>query len=354
LSLVAAVSGGVDSAIATARLKSLGHRVTAVHLLLRPEADEQSSATITARGVAEALGAPFEVWDMRPTFQTCVLQYFQNEYAAGRTPNPCLRCNRTVKFGALLDQALERGFDGVATGHYARVIRLDGDDRVELRRAVDASKDQSYVLSVLTQEQLGRAWFPLGDSTKPQVRAEAASLGLPVAQGAESMDLCFIPDGDTGAWLRERLGPRPGEIVDETGALLGRHDGTYRYTVGQRKGLNIRVPAAGGEPRFVTRVDATSGRVVAGPREHLAVSAMRCGPAVWTSGTTPDKPLAVRVQVRAHGDEHDAVVTPLPGGEVEVALPQPIVGVAPGQTAAFYDGIRVVGSAVINDTVRAH
>jgi tRNA-specific 2-thiouridylase len=278
-----------------------------------------------------------------------VLAYFSAEYEAGLTPNPCLQCNRTIKFGALLDRALRQGYDGVATGHYARLKRRPHG--VELYRAVDAGKDQSYVLSVLTQAQLSRAWFPLGVSTKPEVRAQATSLGLPVANTAESMDLCFIPDGDTAGWLSARLGARPGEIVDESGAVLGRHGGTYRYTVGQRKGLDIRVPAADGSPRFVLGVDAPAARLVVGPRRRLEVTELRCRDAVWTSGTTPAGPIDVRVQVRAHGDEHEAAAMPAPGNDVTVTLPQPITGVAPGQTAAFYDRDQVVGSARIVSAV---
>ena len=346
--LVAAVSGGVDSAVTAARLVADGHDVTAVHLVLHDAAGGATSASVeAARGVASALGLPFEVWDMREQFSRLVLDDFAGVYAAGLTPNPCLRCNKTIKFGALLDRALASGFDGVATGHYARLVR--GDGGVELRRAVDLAKDQSYVLSILTSQQLGRAWFPLGVSMKADVQAEAARLGLPVAD-SESMDLCFIPDGDVGSWLRGRLGNRPGDIVDETGAVLGRHDGTYGFTVGQRKGLNVRVPAVDGHPRFVLGVDAGARHVIVGPRERLAVDVLACQDAVWTSGVVPDGPLAVQTQVRAHGDEHDAIVEARPGGEVEVRLLSPIVGVAPGQTAAFYDGDRVVGSATIRAT----
>ena len=361
--LVAAVSGGVDSAVTTARLVDAGHDVTAVHLTLR---DGAEGAASDARRVADAIGVPFEVWDLRDDFQRLVLDDFTGQYAAGATPNPCLTCNKTIKFGALLDRALARGFDGVATGHYARIVRepmgsdrliQTGDDRTVgtvptvLARAVDAAKDQSYVLGVLSQWQLSHVWLPLGGSTKEEVRAEAARRGLPVAENPESMDLCFIPDGDTASWLRARLGPRPGTVVDEGGQVLGTHDGTYQFTVGQRKGLNLTRPAADGEPRYVSGIDAAAGHVVVGPRARLAVAGLVCGPAVWTAGVAPSGPVSARVQVRAHGSEHDAVVTPCDDGTVEVTLPSPIIGVAPGQTAVFYDGDRVLGSAVILRTV---
>ena len=341
--LVAAVSGGVDSAVTAARLLSDGHDVTAVHLVLR---DGAKAAAEDARRVADALSVPFELWDLRGEFEALVLSNFAGEYAAGRTPNPCLVCNRTIKFGAMLDRALAAGFDGLATGHYARLTRSD-DGTTALLRATAADKDQSYVLSVLTQAQLRRVWLPLGGSTKDEVRAEAAARGLPVASKSESMDLCFIPDGDTAGWLRARLGERPGAIVDESGTVLGSHDGAYRFTIGQRKGMNLKVPAGDGEPRFVVGLDAEHGRVIVGPRTHLAVDRLVCGPATWTSGSTPAEPLEVSVQVRAHATPQPGTVTALPDGTAEVALHTPITGVAPGQTAVFYDDENVVGSARI-------
>jgi len=346
--LVAAVSGGVDSAVTAARLQADGHDVTAVHLVLR---DGAEAAAQDARRVADALGVPFELWDLRGEFEALVLSNFAGEYAAGRTPNPCLVCNRTIKFGAMLERALAAGFDGLATGHYARLTR--NDDGTALLRATAAAKDQSYVLSVLTQAQLRRVWLPLGGSTKDEVRAEAAARGLPVASKSESMDLCFIPDGDTTGWLEDRLGERHGDIVDEAGTVLGSHDGTYRFTIGQRKGMNLKIPASDGEPRFVVGLDAEHDRVIVGPRARLAVSRLVCGPATWTSGATPAGPLGLLVQVRAHATPQPGTVTPLPDGTAEVALRTTITGVAPGQTAAFYDDENVVGSARIlaTDTV---
>jgi len=345
--LVAAVSGGVDSAVTAARLRDDGHDVTAVHLMLR---DGAEAAAQDARRVAEALGVPFELWDLRDDFARLVLGSFTGEYASGRTPNPCLVCNRTIKFGALLDRAMASGFDGVATGHYAQVARTD--DAASLMRAADTAKDQSYVLSVLTQAQLRHIWLPLGGSTKDEVRADASARGLPVAAKSESMDLCFIPDGDTAGWLGARLGDHPGDIVDETGTVLGRHHGTYRFTVGQRKGLNLERPAPDGEPRFVLNLDAAQGHVVVGPKTRLAVTQLICGPATWASGTAPTEPLDALVQVRAHSGTHECTVSPMADGTVRVALPTPIIGVAPGQTAAFYDGSTVLGSATIGRTVQ--
>jgi len=339
--LVAALSGGVDSAVATARLLADGHDMSAVHLLLQ-DADGVSTAD-SARAVARALGIPFDVWDLRAEFEAEVLADFAGEYAAGRTPNPCLRCNRAIKFGALLDRALAAGFDGLATGHYARLSRRGAT--VELHRAIDRAKDQSYVLGVLSARALAHAWFPLGGSTKPDVRAEAARLGLPVPPG-ESMDLCFVPDGDVAAWLGARLGERPGEIVDEAGIVLGRHAGTYRFTVGQRKALGLSTPAADGRPRHVLGVDATTRTVRVGPRVALRVDTLSCGAPTWCAGAPASGGFRAGVQVRAHAPEVAGIVH-VHEGRVTVELDEPVYGVAPGQTAVFYDDTRVVGSAMI-------
>jgi len=346
--IISALSGGVDSAVATARMLDDGHDVMAVHLVLH----KADTAVSEARSVAKYLGVPFEVWDLSDVFQRQVLECFVGEYATGRTPNPCVMCNRTIKFGELLRRASELGFDGLVTGHYARVIRLD-DGAVELQRAVHVAKDQSYVLSVLTQDCLRRVWLPLGASAKSEVREEAVARGLPVAEKSESMDLCFVPDGDTGGWLAQWLGTQSGEIVDEAGDVLGRHDGIYRYTIGQRRGLNLRQPADDGQPRFVVGLDGETGQVVVGPRAHLEVWGLLGDDAVWTCGVAPDAPFEAVVQVRAHSEEHAAeVVAVCDGRGVEVRLHSPIIGVAPGQTVALYDGTRVVGSARIARTIR--
>ncbi len=272
LAVVAAMSGGVDSAVAAARAVEAGHAVTGVHLALsRNPASYRSGArgccTIEdandARRAADVLGIPFYVWDLSERFHEDVVEDFMDTYAAGRTPNPCLRCNEKIKFTAVLDRALGLGFDAVATGHYAR-LRDAPDGGVELHRAVDDGKDQSYVLGVLDQRQLAHSLFPLGDTPKPEVRAEAARRGLLVADKPDSHDICFIADGDNAGWLREKLGDRApnhgGDIVDDaTGEVLGQHEGTYAYTVGQRKGLRIGRPAPDGRPRFVLDIEPVSG-----------------------------------------------------------------------------------------------
>jgi tRNA-specific 2-thiouridylase len=298
-----------------------------------------------ARRAADVLGIPFYVWDMAEQFHADVVDDFVAEYAAGRTPNPCLRCNEKIKFAAVLDRAVALGFDAVVTGHHARL----GADGL-LRRSVDLAKDQSYVLAVLTRAQLGRAMFPLGDSTKAQVRAEAAERGLAVADKPDSHDICFIADGDTRGFLRERLGERPGDIVDgRTGAVLGRHEGAYAYTVGQRKGLDLRVPAADGRPRYVLSITPVTNTVTVGPREDLAVSTVHADRPVWIADV-PAGPIECDVQMRAHGEVVPAVVTASAGG-LTAELRAPARGVAAGQAIVAYRpdpaGDIVIGSATI-------
>ncbi|MGY0389791.1 tRNA 2-thiouridine(34) synthase MnmA [Nocardioides sp. WG-D5] len=366
--VVAAMSGGVDSAVAAARAKEAGHDVTGVHLALsRNPASYRSGArgccTIEdandARRAADVIGIPFYVWDLSDRFHEDVVEDFMSEYAEGRTPNPCLRCNEKIKFAAVLDRALALGFDAVATGHYA-TLREDADGLVELHRAVDGGKDQSYVLGVLDQDQLRHSLFPLGDTPKPLVREEAARRGLLVADKPDSHDICFVADGDNAGWLREKLGDRApnesGPIVDEAGEVLGEHQGTYAYTIGQRKGLRLGKPAPDGKPRFVLDIEPVSGTVTVGPREHLAVDGLSGIRPRW-AGRAPEGVLEGTVQLRAHGDEHRARVTVVPTGsttdaEVEIELLDPAYGIAPGQAAVIYDGTRVVGSATISTTRR--
>jgi tRNA-specific 2-thiouridylase len=289
------------------------------------------------------------VWDLSDRFHADVVEDFTAEYAAGRTPNPCLRCNEKIKFAAVLDRALALGFDVVVTGHYARVVQ-EADGTVSLHRATDAAKDQSYVLGVLTQAQLAHALFPLGDSAKPAVRAEAAGRGLQVAAKPDSHDICFIADGDTAGWLAEKLPEgvnRGGAIVEAgSGEVLGRHDGSWRYTVGQRRGLRIGRPADDGRPRYVLDIEPVSGTVTVGSRDELAVTHLGCVRPLWC-GPAPSGPTECTVQVRAHGAEHRAVLVPTPDG-FDVDLHEPASGVAPGQACVAYTGSRVIGSGTID------
>jgi tRNA-specific 2-thiouridylase len=355
------MSGGVDSAVAAARAVDAGHDVTGVHLALsRNPRSYRSGArgccsledSHDARRAADTLAIPFYVWDMSEEFADAVVDDFVAEYAAGRTPNPCLRCNESIKFAALLDRALALGFDGVVTGHYAQLVERSGIDNpsFELHRAVDADKDQSYVLGVLTQEQLRHSVFPLGGSRKEDVRLEATERGLAVARKPDSHDICFIADGDNAGWLADRLGARPGSIVDESGAVLREHEGAYAFTIGQRRGLRLGIPADDGQPRYVLDIEPVSGTVTVGPKEHLEVDALDCIKPLWAAAA-PDGPLECTVQLRAHGAEHRARVE-AGDSAVRVRLIDPASGIAPGQACVIYDGTRVVGSATIERTRR--
>ncbi len=353
MKVVAAMSGGVDSAVAAARAVEAGHDVTGIHLALSRNPESYRSGargccTIEdandARRAADVIGIPFYVWDLSDRFHETVVEDFMAEYAAGRTPNPCLRCNEKIKFSAVLDRALALGFDAVATGHYARLdSRADGV--IEMHRAVDHAKDQSYVLGVLTQQQLAHSLFPLGDTTKPEIRLEAERRGLAVARKPDSHDICFISDGDTAGWLRERLDAGPGPIVDASGEVLGTHEGSFGFTIGQRKGLRIGRPTADGRPRYVLDIEPVSNTVTVGPREDLAVDLLTASRPLWCD-KAPDAMLSCTVQLRAHGEELPAVARVVDGG-IDVELLEPAYGVAPGQAVVIYDGTRVVGSATI-------
>ena len=362
--LVAAMSGGVDSAVAAARLLDAGHDVVGVHLALSTSAatlreSARGCCTIEdagdARRVADKLGIPFYVWDLADDFRRDVVEDFVAEYAAGRTPNPCLRCNERIKFAALADKALALGFDGVATGHYARIVEPEDPEnttgRRELHRAVDAAKDQSYVLGVMDSRQLAAAHFPLGDTTKPQIRQEAAARGFAVAKKPDSYDICFIPDGDTRGWLADRLGERPGQIVDVAGEVVGEHRGAYGYTVGQRKGLALRRPAADGRPRYAVETDVAANRVVVGPEDLLGIDVIHAENARWC-GPAPEGVVTVGAQVRAHGRELLASARATADGGLIVRLERRERGVAAGQSVVLYEGTRVVGSATITRTTR--
>lgn len=336
------MSGGVDSAVAAARLVDAGHEVTGVHLALaekRYAGGGRGCCTLEdvhdARRAADVLGIPFYVWDFAQEFQETVLDDFLAEYQAGRTPNPCVSCNQHIKFAAVLDRAQALGFDAVGTGHYAQL--RDG----ELRRAIDPDKDQSYVLAVLDAEQLAASLFPLGDSLKTQVRAEAAERGLLVAEKPDSHDICFIPDGDTRAFLRRRLGSQEGPIVDvESGETVGSHAGAMGFTIGQRRGLYLKQPAADGKPRYIVDVDVAQNTVFVGNPVRLRVTGFEVDRQRWTQQVIPRA--EVDVQIRAHGAP---VPARLDGSQV--SLRGDLSGVAPGQIAVFYDGTKVLGSGRI-------
>ncbi|HEY5518755.1 MAG TPA: tRNA 2-thiouridine(34) synthase MnmA [Cellulomonas sp.] len=375
--VVAALSGGVDSAVAAARAVDAGHEVVGVHMALSRNRDQLRTGSRgccsiedagDARRAADVLGIPFYVWDLSERFEDTVVADFFAEYAAGRTPNPCVRCNEHIKFEALLDKALALGFDAVCTGHYARIERgVDGSR--EIHRAADLVKDQSYVLAVIGPDRIARSMFPLGDvASKEDVRAEAAERGLGVSAKPDSYDICFVADGDTHGFLRARFGARPGDIVDAAGRVVGAHDGAYAYTVGQRKGLAIGHPAPDGKPRYVLAVQPVTNRVVVGSAAELAVGAIVaddlgwwCDDVVLPGAGEPGAEhlgwLACSAQVRAHGAAVSARARGLPGGRVRVEIDAApgadrLRGVAPGQSLVLYGGTRVLGQATVSATER--
>jgi len=358
--VLAALSGGVDSAVAAARAVEAGHDVVGVHMALsRSRAQERQGSrgccSIEDAGdasrAADVLGIPYYVWDLSEQFEQTVVADFVAEYSAGRTPNPCVRCNEHIKFATLLDKAVALGFDAVATGHYARIERTS-EGVPSLHRARDNAKDQSYVLAVMGPARLARAMFPLGDVvSKDEVRAEAAHRGLGVSEKPDSYDICFVADGDTAGFLRDRLGSAPGDVVDTDGEVVGRHDGAFAYTVGQRKGLRLGRPAPDGRPRYVLDIQPVTNTVVVGPVGLLDVHDVTAEDAVWFADA-PSEWAQCDVQVRAHGStvpaQARAVVTSDGGaGGVEMRLDEPLRGVAAGQSAVLYVGDRVLGQATI-------
>src|SRR5690606_12637621 len=342
--VLVAMSGGVDSSVAAALMVEAGHDVMGVTMKMwagpNGEAPTSGCCTVSdaedARRVASQLGIPYYVVDYTDYFGRGVIDRFVGDYLAGRTPNPCVECNRTVKFSALLDHAADLGCDWVVTGHYARVVANAAGWR--LRRGVDRDKDQSYVLSMLGQAELGRVRFPVGELTKPETRRLAEELGLRTAHKTVSMDICFVRGRDYRRFLAEEAphGFEPGAIVDQDGNEVGRHDGVVGFTVGQRRGLGVAV----GSPRYVTAIDADTATVTIGRRADLRVGAVTLDQMTSVSGTPLEG--RVEVQYRAHGE---AVPATLDGQRVVFDEPQ--YAVATGQTASFYAGDEVLGGGII-------
>ena len=352
--VVVAMSGGVDSSVAAALLAEQGHEVIGITLQLWGKDVCVSSGTrlccsvrdaLDAKAVAKRLGIEHQTLELVEEFRANVIDYFVDSYAQGLTPNPCIACNNHMKFGALLENAKRLGAEWIATGHYAQTDYEDANGRYVLRRARDASKDQSYVLFGLTQEQLRRARFPLGQLSKAQVRSRARALGLVTADKPDSQDVCFVRDRDKDGFLRRelRVADEPGPIVDVEGRELGAHRGLLGYTIGQREGLGIAL----GVPMYVVSMDRTRNRLVVGPREQLLVSRFWVDRLNWVSINPPTAPLRAAVKIRSRHEPAPATVTPQPDGRGLIETDEPQSAVTPGQAAVFYDGDLVLGGGWI-------
>jgi tRNA-specific 2-thiouridylase len=341
-----AMSGGVDSSVAAALLQAQGHEVVGVTLQQWPRDDMQESArhggccslsaVEDARRVASLLDIPYYCWNLEKEFGERVIEPFHRDYLEGRTPNPCVRCNAFVRFDLMLARVLELGFDRLATGHYARIV--SGADGAELHTAIDGAKDQSYMLYHLDRGRLGRILFPLGGMTKPEVREHAREFGLPVANKAESQEICFVPRGETARYLADRLPIHAGAVVDSSGREVGTHRGTALYTVGQRSGFGDLSEAG---PWYVVRVDAPSNRLVVGRREELAVREVELRDVSFIDGSV-NEPVKCEARLRYHAP-------PIPGvyRAGRLSLDEPFLGAAPGQAAVLYSGSRVLGGGII-------
>ena len=344
--VVVALSGGVDSSVAAALLKQQGYEVVGLTLRLwtdpahPPASDSETAACCSA----ESLDIPLHVVNITDTFHQEIVQFFLDEYARGVTPNPCVRCNRLVKWGVLLEQALALGADYLATGHYARK-QITGDGRLELLRAADHSKDQTYVLHVLTQERLERALFPVGEYLKPEIRKLAHTFGLPAATRSDSQDLCFLAGEDYRDFIRRNAPQiaRPGPILTRAGKDIGEHQGLAYYTIGQRKRLGISSPV----PLYVLAKDAATNTLIVGVGSELGSRELTAQAVNWIAGKAPGEPFRTQVKTRYTAKEAWALVTPLEGNRVYVLFDGPQRDITPGQAAVFYDDDIVLGGGLI-------
>ena len=351
--IVVGLSGGVDSSVAAATLHHQGHEVIGLTLwLMKGKGQCCSEGMVDAVQLCDELGIPHHLVDSRDTFQNYIVDYLVSGYSDGVTPLPCSQCNRTVKFGPMIQYAQkELGAEAIATGHYARIHYNEVTQRYELHRAVDRSKDQSYFLYDLNQTMLAASRFPLGEQTKTETRRIAAELGLRTAEKPESQDLCLIEQhGSMRSFLDKYLAPQPGDIVDTSGRILGRHDGIHHYTIGQRKGLGI----AAAHPLYVVAIDAGRNQVVVGDRASVHYPECTVHRVNWVSLAPPTEPLEVTVQIRYRSSAVPATVIPMGpeamtglAEQVQIVFQEPQFGVTPGQAAVWYDGDKVLGGGII-------
>ncbi|HWQ04512.1 MAG TPA: tRNA 2-thiouridine(34) synthase MnmA [Longilinea sp.] len=350
-SVVVGMSGGVDSSVAAALLVSQGYQVTGIMLRLwsQPCMEESNrcctpEAMAQARRIAAMLGIPFYALDVQERFRNTVVESFIQGYSNGMTPNPCLVCNRQIRWGFMLDQALALGADYLATGHYARIEYSD-DGKVRLIRASDPNKDQSYVLSGLSQEQLRHSMFPLGGMKKSDVRELARQFSLPVAERADSQDLCFLAGGDYREFLLRYAVKemKPGKIITREGKILGEHQGLAAYTIGQRKGLGIAAP----EPFYVLEKNLAENTLVIGFKDELGQSTLKTGVVNWISGNAPETDIRVQVKIRYRADLAWGILHSTPDGCSVVDFDRPLRDITAGQQAVFYDGDQVLGGGII-------
>ncbi len=355
-SVLVAMSGGVDSSVAACLLHEQGYEVLGSHMsLVHLDGVEHGccgpSARRDAAETARIVGFPFEICDLSAEFEDTVIADFVREHASGRTPNPCARCNGEIKFGAFLRRADALGIDRVATGHYVRAV-CDDQGSWLLVRGADRAKDQSYMLHMLGQRELSRSLFPIGGLAKADTRAIAERFGLSVATKPDSQELCFAPAGDAGGFVRGHAGSlvrEGGEIVDADGKVLAEHDGTFAFTVGQRRGLGV----ATGSPVYVVDVESATNRVVVGPQELLARRGLVADRVSWVAGTPPnDGPFEGEVRIRYRGDDVPAVISPKADATIEVEFRSPQRSVAPGQSVVVYDRDRLLGGGRIVRSTR--